>query len=122
MGEWKVGTEDELRSGSGRRIVNIEGREVGVFAIDGELYAYESRCPHQGGPVCRGMVTHRVEGVVGPDGALVEERYASETANLVCPWHGFEFDLKSGECVADPRFRLRRYQVLARDGDVYVTR
>ena len=122
MGEWRVGTESELRAGSGRHLVEIEGREVGIFSIDGELHAYESRCPHQGGPVCRGVVMARVEGVVAPDGTLVEERYASDTANLVCPWHGFEFDLKSGQCVADPRFRLRAYEVTIRDGDVYVMR
>ena len=122
MAEWRIGTEDELRSGPGRQIVEIEGREVGIFRIDGELHAYESRCPHMGGPVCRGVVMGRVEGVVAPDGALVEERYAKGSANLVCPWHGFEFDLRSGECVADPRFRLRRYQVTTRNGDVYVKR
>ena len=122
MPEWKVGTESELRSGSGRRLVSIEGREVGIFEIGGELYAYESRCPHQGGPVCRGVVLAQVEGVVDSDGTLVEERYVDSTANLVCPWHGFEFDLTTGKCVADSRFRLRAYEVTTRDGDVYVTR
>jgi len=122
MGDWRVGTEDEIRSGPGRHIVDVDERQVGVFVVDGELKAYESRCPHQGGPVCLGVVMHRVEAVVDEGGDVVEERYAQATANLVCPWHGFEFDLRTGRCVADPRFGLHRYDVTVRDGDVYVSR
>lgn len=120
MGEHRVGTEGDLRSGTGRHLVKLDEREIGIFLVDGELYAYESRCPHQGGPVCRGSVMRQVEAVVDDDGGVVEERYVPSTANLVCPWHGFEFDIVSGRCVADPRFRLRSYAVSVRDGDVYV--
>jgi nitrite reductase/ring-hydroxylating ferredoxin subunit len=120
MAELNVGKESDLVEGTGRQVVTIDDRELGVFLVDGELYAYESRCPHQGGPVCRGTVIPRIEAVLDADGSVVEERYVPATANLVCPWHGFEFDVKSGRCVADPRFRLRSYPVSVRDGDVYV--
>lgn len=39
---------------------------------------------------------------------------------VVCPWHGYEFDLASGRCANDPRLRLRRYDVIERDGEVYI--
>jgi nitrite reductase/ring-hydroxylating ferredoxin subunit len=120
MAELKVGKESDLLEGTGRQVVTVDDREHGVFLVDGELYAFESRCPHQGGPVCRGSVIPRIETVLAADGSVVEERYVDSTANLVCPWHGFEFDIKTGRCVADPRFRLRSYPVSVREGEVYV--
>jgi nitrite reductase (NADH) small subunit len=121
MREWRIGPASEICAGPSQRIVEVAGKELGIFHRDGELYAYESRCPHQGGPVCRGQVIGRVEAVVAEDGSVSEERFAEETPQLVCPWHGFEFDLGTGVCSADPRFRLRSYRVTRREGDVYVS-
>ncbi len=94
--------------------------EVGVFRVRGGLRAYENRCRHQGGPVCTGEILGRYEAVVNPDGTIAGERFVDDQLRIVCPWHGWEYDLESGRCAADPRFTLRRYEVSVRDGDVYV--
>jgi len=95
--------------------------ELGVFRVDGQLVAYENRCMHQGGPVCTGEIMGRYEQVLNADGTIAGERFDEAESHLVCPWHGWEYDLASGRCAADRRFRLRRYPVTLKDGDVYVT-
>ena len=95
--------------------------EVGVFQVKGRLVAYENRCMHQGGPVCTGEIVGRYEQVLNPDGTVGGERFDETEPHLVCPWHGWEYDLASGRCTADQRHRLRRYPVSVREGYVYVT-
>ena len=95
--------------------------EVGVFRVKGQLVAYENRCMHQGGPVCTGEIVGRYDQVLNSDGTVGVERFDETEPHLVCPWHGWEYDLASGTCTADRRFRLRRYPVTVREGDVYVT-
>ena len=48
------------------------------------------------------------------------ERFSETEPHIVCPWHGWEYDLRTGRCAADPRFALRRYEVVCREGEVYV--
>jgi nitrite reductase/ring-hydroxylating ferredoxin subunit len=50
-----------------------------------------------------------------------EYRWGREGEILACPWHGWEFDLLTGQALADPRKRLRRYPVTVRDGTIHVT-
>ncbi|HEX4520610.1 MAG TPA: Rieske 2Fe-2S domain-containing protein [Gaiellaceae bacterium] len=102
------------------RLVSAGGREIGIRTRDGEFFAYENVCLHQGGPVCEGVTVGRVEEIVGPGGESVEQRFSEESINLVCPWHGFEYDLRTGALVTDPTRRLRRYEVVVRDSEVYV--
>jgi nitrite reductase/ring-hydroxylating ferredoxin subunit len=114
-----VGTLEQL-AGAGRLLVTIDGREVGVLLWEGQVYAYENRCLHQGGPVSEGMVIGAVETVIDDDGRVTGQRFDDSRPHLVCPWHGVEYELHSGVCVVDRRARLRRYEVEVRDGDVYV--
>lgn len=102
------------------RLVVAGGREIGVRARGGEFFAYENRCVHQGGPVCEGLLVSLVEQVVGEGGESLERRFSDEEVHLVCPWHAFEYDLRTGELVTDRRRRLRRYDVVVRDGEVFV--
>ncbi|WP_102348706.1 Rieske (2Fe-2S) protein [Bacillus sp. Marseille-P3661] len=94
--------------------------EIGIYKVKDHFVAYESRCPHQGGPICQGVVLGRYEQVLADDKTLVEERFSEDETHVVCPWHGWEFDLSTGECAADRKFRLRSYQVEVRGEDVYV--
>jgi nitrite reductase/ring-hydroxylating ferredoxin subunit len=90
----------------GRKIVSIGPFEVGVFNIGGEIRAYRNACPHAGAPVCLG----RVSGTSLPS-AVYEYVYGKEGCILRCPWHGWEFDLRTGEHLVDPRVRLKRIAV-----------
>jgi 3-phenylpropionate/trans-cinnamate dioxygenase ferredoxin subunit len=101
-----VGRVDEIPAGS-RKIVRIAGRSVGVFNVDGEFYAIRNRCPHQGAPLCEG----KLWGVLSADVPGVF-RYSAHKEILTCVWHGWEFDLKTGQSWCDPRrLRVRSYTV-----------
>ena len=88
--------------------------------VHGRLHAYENRCRHQGGPVCTGEIIGRYEQVLRPDGTVAGERFADDEVRIACPWHGWEYDLETGECTADRRFKLRRLEVRVREGEAYV--
>lgn len=103
-----------------RVIVRHEGREIGVFHWRGAFYAYENVCVHQGGPACEGIMMHKVEDVLGPDLTWHGQRFSDEEIHFVCPWHGYEYDLKTGECAADRKLRLKRFEVVRRGEDIYV--
>ena len=93
---------------------------IGVFRVGGAYHAYQNRCAHQGGPVCEGLVLGRVEAVLGADKEVVQERFSETEIHLVCPWHGYEYAIDTGRCVAEPRLSLRSFKVVERDGGVYV--
>jgi nitrite reductase/ring-hydroxylating ferredoxin subunit len=108
-----------LRDGT-RLIVEADGTEVGIIRHDGEWFAYENRCFHQGGPVCEGLVIGKVEALVGEGGRSLGERFSATEMRLVCPWHGWEYDLRTGRAAVDPRLCLKKYDVLERDGSVFL--
>ena len=91
-----------------RRIVELGGRSIGVFNVDGEFFALRNVCPHQMAPLCEG----RVSGTTLPSKPN-EFRYGHEGEIIRCPWHGWEFNLKTGQSVFNPhRMRVKTYQVL----------
>jgi nitrite reductase/ring-hydroxylating ferredoxin subunit len=103
-----------------RRIVRHQDAEIGVFHWKGEFFAYENRCVHQGGPACEGIMMHKVEDVLGPDRTWHGQRFSQTEMHFVCPWHGYEYDLKTGQCAADRRLKLKSYGVVRRGEDIYV--
>jgi 3-phenylpropionate/trans-cinnamate dioxygenase ferredoxin subunit len=101
-----VATVDEIPPGS-RKIVDIGGRSIGVFNIDGQYYALLNRCPHQGGALCEG----RLWGVLRATQPGVFD-YDARREILTCPWHGWEFNVTTGRSWCEPeRLRVRRYEV-----------
>jgi nitrite reductase (NADH) small subunit len=115
MGKHVVARIDEIPPG-GRKILRIEGREVGLFNIDGAYYALKNTCAHQGARVCLG----RVVGTTLP-GAVYEYRYGREGRILRCPWHSWEYDITTGQSVFDPTVKIVSYAVDIADGEVAVT-
>jgi len=110
---------DEFPEGS-RRVVSCDGVEIGVFNVDGEIVAWYNNCVHMRGPVCQGRIYKRVLEPVEADGTTRMMTYSEEHTHIVCPWHGYEYDMRTGCHVADKRIRLRKYQVVEKGGDVYV--
>ncbi len=97
---------DQIPPGA-RKIVEAGGRSIGVFNVGGEFFALRNVCPHQGGPLCTG----RVSGFVISETPGVYE-YSRQGEILRCPWHGWEFDIRTGQSWFDPRkVRVRRYEV-----------
>jgi nitrite reductase/ring-hydroxylating ferredoxin subunit len=109
---------DELQPGEARA-VRVEGIAVVVIRkADGTLSALRDICPHHGARLSIGVVRPLVE-------ADDEKSYVlSDTQTTIrCPWHGFEFDVDSGRCPADPeKYRVRAYGVSVQDGRIYVER
>jgi len=106
-----VARVDEIPPGE-RKIVEIAGRSIGVFNVDGEFFALRNRCPHQGGPLCEGFVI----GALSSDGPG-EYEHRPHDAHVRCPWHGWEFDLRTGASWFDPqRTRVARYDVRVQPG------
>ena len=100
-----VARAGELLPGQ-RKIVQIAGREIGVFNVGGELYALRNLCPHRGGPLCRGRLRPLVV-----DAGVYQVAYGREGEILKCPWHLWEFDLKTGRALYDENLRVRTYPV-----------
>ncbi len=119
MTEIHVARASDIPHGE-RRVVTHNGTEIGVFHWEGAFYAYENLCVHQGGPACEGLLMHKVEDVLASDRTFKGQRFSKDEIHFVCPWHGYEYDLKTGECAADRRLRLRRFQVIDRSGEIYV--
>ncbi|MDQ3669665.1 MAG: Rieske (2Fe-2S) protein [Actinomycetota bacterium] len=112
--KFRVCGEGELAPGE-RVIRDVDGLSVGVFNVCGKFYALHNRCPHRGGALCRGPVT----GTALPTSDF-EFVYGREGEILRCAWHGWEFDIKTGKSLVDPRTRAKTYPVEVTDGDVYV--
>jgi nitrite reductase/ring-hydroxylating ferredoxin subunit len=102
------------------RLVSRNGHEVGVFRLGDEYFAWHNRCAHQGGPVCQGRVFPRVIQTLGEDQIAQEMKYSEEDIHIVCPWHGYEYDIRTGRNAGHSRLRLRPAPVVVRDGAVYV--
>lgn len=111
-----VATTAELPNDGSRLVVEVEGREIAIFRIDGELHAVANFCVHQGGPLCEGALTGRT--VVGDDGW--EWEYEGTEKHVLCPWHGWMFDVTSGVCVDAERYTVPTYEVEVEDEDVFV--
>lgn len=110
-GRHVVARTDEIPPGT-RRIVEVDGRQIGVFNIDGEYVAFLHRCPHMSGPLCEGEVIGLVESSGPGDVRLDESRKF-----LTCPLHGWEFDVHTGRSYFDPaRVKARRFPVEVRSG------
>jgi nitrite reductase/ring-hydroxylating ferredoxin subunit len=106
MGRHIIGRVSELPPGE-RRIVDVEGRSIGVFNVHGQYYALRNRCPHQGAPLCLGAI----KGMALPS-KPGEYRWGREGEILCCPWHGWEFDILTGRSIFNPhRVRVRTYEV-----------
>lgn len=96
----KAATVDELPPGQ-RKLVEIDGVRVAIFNLDGELYAIEDVCTHDGGPLVEGEILNGHE--------------------VQCPRHGARFDIRTGEALSMPAFTpTETYEVRVEDGEVWV--
>jgi nitrite reductase/ring-hydroxylating ferredoxin subunit len=94
------------------KIVTVRGRELGVFNLDGEYFALANRCPHAGGPLCQGQIGP----LVLSDGPG-HYRLTREREFLRCPWHGWEFAIRTGQSWCDPNsVRARQFAVTVERG------
>ena len=105
----------------GRKIIGFEGFEVGVFRLDGEFFAYLNLCPHMGGPACQGKMIAKVEEIIAEDRTSKGMAFSKTRMHVVCPWHGYEFDIRTGVHPGNARARLRKINVAVADGEVIIS-
>ena len=107
-----VAAADEIAPGQ-HKLVEIGGRQIGVFNVHGEYFALANRCPHGGGDMCAGLVT----GLAMSDGPG-QYRLEREGEFLRCPFHGWEFEIRTGQSYCDPKStRARKFNVSVEHGE-----
>jgi 3-phenylpropionate/trans-cinnamate dioxygenase ferredoxin subunit len=91
MGEFvKAASTSEIAPGQGR-LVNIKGKEIVLFNIEGTFFALANACTHEEGPLAEGEVSGY---------------------EVTCPWHGASFDIRTGEVLCPPAYEdVARYNV-----------
>ena len=85
---------------SDAKVVQLEGRQIALFLVGEEVFAYDNFCPHRGGPLGEGMVRNGC---------------------VTCPWHDWSFDLKTGRHVRYATAALTRYPARISGDDVMVS-
>jgi nitrite reductase (NADH) small subunit len=94
----KVASTDDIAPGELRK-VEIGGKKIVVYNVDGDFYATGGTCPHRGGPLGDGLL----EGTV-----------------VTCPWHAWQFDVSDGRALYDEGFSLPCYPVIVEGGDILI--
>lgn len=102
MGEFvKVAETKDIASGAGI-LVEVDGERIALFNVNGTFYAIGDTCTHAGGPLSEGDL----------DGDMV-----------TCPWHGAQFDVKTGEAVGPPAQEpVTNYRVKVEGSDLLIER
>ena len=107
-----VASVEEIPAGQ-RKIVQVGKRSIGIFNIRGEYYALLNYCPHYGAELCKGLVSGTTM-----ESQVYEFIYGKDQEIIRCPWHGWEFDIKTGCSLFDDKVRAKRYEVVVQDGQI----
>ncbi|TCR63168.1 Rieske (2Fe-2S) protein [Bosea sp. BK604] len=111
MSRHVVSSVDDFPPGT-RRLITVKGRPIVVFNIEGEYFALLNRCPHQQASLFHGTLTGLVAS--SEPGCYKFER---EGEILRCPWHGWEFDIRTGQSYCDPsKIQAKSYKIEIEDG------
>ena len=94
----KVAEVSDLKTGESKTVI-AGARELALFNLDGQFHAIDNVCPHRGGPLGEGVL----------DGCVV-----------ICPWHGWRFDCKTGQSPVIPTAKVDRFEVVIEGNDVKV--
>lgn len=95
----RVARTSEVPPGKIKKVV-VSGREIALYNVSGNYYATTNICPHQGGPLDEGEM----------DGEAV-----------ICPWHGWMFNVTDGTTVMNPRLKIQTYPVQIRGEDIFIS-
>jgi nitrite reductase/ring-hydroxylating ferredoxin subunit len=106
MSRYVVAPASDIPPGQ-RKLFTIKGRPIAIFNLNGDYFGMFNRCPHQGGSLCDGVVTGIVESTVPG-----RYEFSRQGEFIRCPWHGWEFDIKTGKSYCSPdKIKARSYPV-----------
>ena len=95
----KVAKVSEIPAGSGK-VVEVEGKPIALFNCEGTFYAMDNACKHRGGPLGEGLLSG---------------------STVTCPWHGWEYDVKTGACTMDASIKTQTFPVKVDGDDVLIS-
>ena len=98
MAEFRVADTQEVPEGTGIA-VDVKGKRLAIFQYQGEFFALDETCPHRGGPLHEGPIQ---EGAV------------------VCPWHLWQFNLKTGLSPVNALSKVHVYKTRVEGSDIFV--
>lgn len=99
MSHWiKVAKTEDVPTNTGLS-VEAEGHSIALYKVDGKVYAIDGVCPHAGGALAEGSL----------NGCLA-----------MCPWHGWEFDVRTGKCDFNSEIAVKTYPTKEEKGEVFV--
>jgi nitrite reductase/ring-hydroxylating ferredoxin subunit len=97
----------------GNKVVDVDGRDIVVFHVNGEFFALLNRCPHEGAPLEKAACIARL---TSPEPGVYQRSRVGEF--LRCAWHGWEFDMRTGQSWGDAkRFKIRSFPVAVERGE-----
>jgi nitrite reductase/ring-hydroxylating ferredoxin subunit len=115
MSKYVITKAADIPVGS-RRCVTVSGREIVVFNVYGEFFGLADRCPHRGAKLSAGTLVGRIESA-----GVGNYRLAERGLTVRCPWHGWEYDLRTGRSICDPaHVRARGYEIESVPGQAIV--
>jgi nitrite reductase/ring-hydroxylating ferredoxin subunit len=94
----KVASVHDVKPGTGI-VAEVNGQQIALFNVEGTYHAIDNVCVHRGGPLGEGDL----------DGAAV-----------TCPWHGWQFDVKTGGCINNPAAKVKSFSVMVEGTDIKV--
>jgi len=95
----KIARTEEVSAGQ-KKAFEVEGKRIAIFNIDGQFSAIDDTCTHAGGPLSEGQV---------------------QDSKVTCPWHGAQFDIKSGAVLQGPAANnITCYKVKIEGDDIYL--
>ena len=94
----KVATRGDVPEGSGK-LVETAGKQLALFNAGGKFFAIDNACKHRGGPLAEGDL---------------------EGTEVICPWHGWTYDISTGQNLDDPSVKVGCYPVRVEGDDVLV--
>ncbi len=97
------------------KIVTLNSRSIGIFNVKGSYHALLNVCPHRGAELCAGPVSGTTCPTDGRDFV-----YGRENEIVRCAWHGWEFDIRTGQCLGAPDVKAKTFSTSVEDGEVYV--
>lgn len=116
-----AGPVEEITPERRKIVVPFRGRAgIGVFNVNGRFYALRNLCPHKLGPLCVGRVSGRPVADAPPSVYAGAPEIERDGEIIRCPWHLWEFDITTGQCLVDPKMRVKTYPVAIEDGHVVV--
>jgi nitrite reductase/ring-hydroxylating ferredoxin subunit len=115
---YAIADVEEFDGDGSRVIAEVEGQEIAVFRHEGEYYALANFCIHQAGPLCEGALS----GSISTDEDGWDWVYDDEERYIVCPWHGWMFDIETGRSPKDERYAVPTYDAVVEHGTVYAVR